>query len=94
MRISPASSARPLGGGTQPSRPSGGRGGGVSELVKTASSMKCTPQIGDIRRASDMFDLTIPPLLRYLATLNHPDLDGEGRPIPGKSPNHGLQRNY
>ena len=30
---------------------------------------------GDIRRASDMFGLTIPPLLRYLATLNHPDLD-------------------
>ncbi|GAA0922164.1 hypothetical protein GCM10009558_033870 [Virgisporangium aurantiacum] len=31
---------------------------------------------GDIRRASDMFGLTIPPLLRYLATLNHPDLNG------------------
>lgn len=31
---------------------------------------------GDIRRASDMFGLSIPPLLRYLATLNHPDLNG------------------
>lgn len=30
---------------------------------------------GDLRRASDMFGLTIPPLLRYLATLNHADLD-------------------
>jgi hypothetical protein len=30
---------------------------------------------GDIRRAADLFGLTIPPLLRYLATLNHPDLD-------------------
>ncbi len=38
---------------------------------------------GDIRRASDMFGLTVPPLLRYLATLNHPDLDG--------GPGHGQQ---
>lgn len=30
---------------------------------------------GDIRRAADMFGLTIPPLLRYLATLNNHDLD-------------------
>jgi len=29
---------------------------------------------GDVRRAADLFGLTIPPLMRYLDTLNHPEL--------------------
>ncbi|ROP33470.1 site-specific integrase [Couchioplanes caeruleus] len=31
---------------------------------------------GDVRRAAELFGLTIPPLMRYLATLNHRGLGG------------------
>jgi hypothetical protein len=32
---------------------------------------------GDVRRAADLFGLTIPPLMRYLDTLNHPELGAD-----------------
>jgi hypothetical protein len=47
----------------------------LTDSARTASPDEIHTTSGDVRRASDRLGMTIPPLLRYLATLNHPNLD-------------------